>query len=200
MPIKVEGLAETQRALRKFDPDLYKAMNTEIRGAMKVVVSDARVLVQPSINGLYNWTDKGVTPKSRTYRDRAFPKYNADEVRKGLSYSLGKARRNKYGFSGTYNLLNKSAAGAIVETAGRLNFNGDPASSSNNKRAGAHFNRAIQGTYGGFKQAGSSRYSEGRLMYQAYTNDKGKVTDAVMHAIDKAVKQFAENSKAGIAA
>ena len=197
MPVEVKGLAETQKALRKLEPDLLKEMNKEIRTALKVVVADAKILVQPSVNGLYNWQDKGQESKSRTWRDRAFPKYNANEIRKGLTYTLGKSKRNRFGFTGTYSLLNKSAAGAIIETAGRLNFNGDPASDSNNPRAGAHFNRAIQGSYGSPKRTGKSRFSEGRLMYQAYSNDKGRVTDAVMKAIDKAVNQFLQSTKEG---
>ena len=200
MPVEVKGLAETQKALRKFQPDLYKEMNKEIKTAMKIVVSDAKLLVQPSVNGLYNWQDKGQEVKSRTWRDRAFPKYNPDVIRKGLTYSLGKSKRNSYGFSGTYNLLNKSAAGAIIETAGRLNFNGDPASDSNNPRAGAHFNRAIQGSYGSPSRTGKSRFSEGRLMYKAYSQDRGKVQDAVMKAIDKAVNEFANTTKGSKAA
>ena len=46
MPVEVKGIVEVQKALKKFAPDLYKEMNKEIRSAMKVVVYDARGMVQ----------------------------------------------------------------------------------------------------------------------------------------------------------
>ena len=198
MPVEVKGLVETQRALKKFAPDLYKEMNKEIRVALKVVVDDARSMVQPSVNGLYNWQDKGALVKSRTGRLDAFPKYNEQVIRKGLTYKLGRSKRNSLGFTGTYILLNRSRVGSIVETAGRKNFNGDPRSQSNNPNAGAHFNRAIQSTYGGFKNIGKSRFDSGRLLYKAYYEDQGKVTDAVFKAIGKATSTFKQ--RLGLAA
>ena len=198
MPVEVKGLVETQRALRKFAPDLYKEMNKEIRVALKVVVDDARSKVQPSVNGLYNWQDKGNLVKSRTGRLDAFPKYNEQVIRKGLTYKLGRSKRNSLGFTGTYILLNRSRVGSIVETAGRKNFNGDPRSQSNNPNAGAHFNRGIQSTYGGFKNIGKSRFDSGRLLYKAYYEDQGKVTDAVFKAIGKATSTYKQ--RLGLAA
>ncbi len=195
MPVEVKGLVETQKALRKLAPDLYLEMRKEIRVALKVVSDDARSMVQPAVYGLYNWQASGAQVKSRTGRERAFPKYDPKVIRKGLTYTLGKGRRNSAGFVGLYSLLNKSAAGAIIETAGRLNFNGDSDSQSNNPNAGAHFNRAIQGTYGGFGKSGSRREDRGRLIHKAYEKDQGKVTDAVFKAIAKAEHKFMTTTK-----
>ena len=198
MGVKVSGLIETRKALRKLAPDLFKEMNKEIGAAMRVVVRDARGMVQPSVNGLYNWQDTGTLVKSRSSRDRAFPKYNSNIIKKGLTYSLGKTKKNKSGFVTLYSLLNKSAAGSIIETAGRLNFNGDPRSQSNNRNAGAHFNRSIQSTYGGFASVGKGRYDQGRLMAKAIDRNEGKAQDAIFKAIDKATKAFyARTSKVG---
>lgn len=190
MPVAVSGLAETRKALRQLAPDIYKNMNKEIGAAMRVVVKDARGMVQPSVNGLYNWQDKGTLVKSRTSRDRAFPKYNAQVIKKGLTYSLGQSKKNKSGFVSLYRLLNKSAAGSIIETAGRLNFNGDSDSQSNNPRAGSHFNRAIQSTYGGFAVVGKGKYNNGRLMAKAIVNNEGKAQAAIFAALDKASRDF----------
>ena len=99
---------------------------------------------------------------------------------------------------GIYRLLNRSAAGAIIETAGRKNFNGASDSQSNNPQAGAHFNRSIQGTYGGFKSIGNRREDKGRLLYAAFYKDQGKVIDAVFKAINKADSTF--KSRLGLAA
>jgi hypothetical protein len=205
MPVEVKGLVETRAALKQLAPDLLKEMNKEIRVALKVVVADARASVQPNVIGLYNWQDKGNAVVSRTKAKtyaapnlRAFPKYNPLVIRKGLTFSLAASRRNSAGFVGFYRLLNKSAAGAIIETAGRKNFNGASDSRSNNKNAGAHFNRSIQGTYGGFKSIGDRREDKGRLLYAAYFRDQGKVIDAVFKAISKA--QTTYKSRLGLAA
>jgi hypothetical protein len=195
MPVEVKGLVETQKALKKLAPDLYDEMRKEIRVALKTVSDDAKKMVQPAIYGLYNWDSKGVQVKSRTSRAEAFPKYDPKVIRKGLTYSLGRSKRNNAGFIALYSLLNKSRVGSIIETAGRKNFNGDPRSQSNNPNAGAHFNRAIQGTYGGFGNVGSSRMDKGRLLLKAVERDQGKVTDAVFKAIAKAEHKFMTTTK-----
>jgi hypothetical protein len=195
MPVEVKGLVETQKALKKLAPDLYDEMRKEIRVALKTVSDDAKKMVQPAVYGLYNWDSKGVQVKSRTSRAEAFPKYDPKVIRKGLTYSLGRSKRNNAGFIALYSLLNKSRVGSIIETAGRKNFNGDPRSQSNNPNAGAHFNRAIQGTYGGFGNVGSSRMDKGRLLLKAVEQDQGKVTDAVFKAIAKAEHKFMTTTK-----
>jgi hypothetical protein len=197
MPVEVKGLVETQKALKQLAPDLYKEMNKEIRVALKVIVKDAQSNVTPNVIGLYNWQDRNKPVVSRTKAKtplapnlRAFPKYNPVVIKKGLTYSLARGKRNSAGFVSFYRLLNKSAAGAIIETAGRKNFNGSNQSRSNNPNAGAHFNRSIQGTYGGFKSIGKRPQDRGRLLYAAFARDEGRVTDAVFKAIYKAESNF----------
>ena len=95
MPIEVKGIVEVQKALKKFAPDLYKEMNKEIRAAMRVVVEDAKGKVPNEILGLSGWQDQGKEVVSRTAgKARGFPKYNADVIRKGLTYSIGRSRVN----------------------------------------------------------------------------------------------------------
>jgi hypothetical protein len=188
--VKVSGLIETQKALKDLAPDLYKNMRQEIKVALRSVQKDARGMVQPAIYGLHNWQDTGAIVKSRTSRERAFPKYDSKVIKSGLTYTLGKSKRNRSGYVALYSLLNKSAAGAIIETAGRKNWNGDSKSQSNNPQAGSHFNKAIQGTYGGFGKIGNSRIDMGRLLIKAVEKDEGKVYDAVFKAISKAERLF----------
>lgn len=170
-------------------------MRSEIRVALQVVQKDARALVQPAVYGLHNWQSTGAEVKSRTSRKEAFPKYDPKVIRKGLTYTLGKSRKNRAGFVAMYSLLNKSRAGAIVETAGRKNWSGDPRSQSNNPNAGAHFNQSIQGTYGGFGSVGKSRMDKGRILFKAVEQDQGRVYDAVFKAIAKAEHLFMTTTK-----
>jgi hypothetical protein len=192
MPVEVKGFDSTLKALRQVTPDLYKEMNKEIASALRVVRDDARSMVQPAVYGLSNFQYKGIASKSRTGRARSFPKYDPVMIRKGLVYRLGRTKVNRSGYQSFYGLFNTSAAGAIIETAGRKNPAGDPKSQSNNPRAGAYFNRAIHAEYGKFTKVGSSnnRASYGRLLFTAYERDQGKTKDAVFTAIDKALKKF----------
>jgi hypothetical protein len=195
MRVEVKGIVEVQKALKKFAPDLYKEMNKEIRDALKIVVKDARGMVQSNVYQLENWQDKGKPVVSRTSKKQGFPKYNEMIIKKGLTYSLGRSRRNSAGFVSVYRLLNKSRVGSIIETAGRKNFNGDPDSQSNNPNAGYHFNRAIQGTYGGFKSIGKTRFDRGRLLFVAAHKDQGRVTEATFKAIETAITKFNSSTK-----
>jgi hypothetical protein len=195
MPVEVKGLIETQKALKKFAPDLYEEMRKEIKVALKTVSDQAKSMVQPAIYELYNLQSTGVIVKSRTSRAEGFPKYDPKIIRKGLTYSLGAQKKNPAGFIAMYSLLNKSRIGSIIETAGRKNFNGDPKSESNNPNAGAHFNRAIQGTYGGFGKVGKSRMDKGRILMKAVEKDQGKIYDAVFKAIAKAEHKYMTTSK-----
>ena len=195
MPVVVEGVPELKKALKKFAPDLRKQMDDEIRMALKEVVNDARNKVPGQApGGLYNWNDNGSEGKSRTSRARAFPQYNSRVIRRGLTYSLGRSKRNLSGFASLYSLLNKSASGAIAETAGRLSgVNGSSRSQSNNPQAGARFIGAMNGI-GAMKSVDGRQKSTGRILFAAYVENEGKALDAVFKAIDKASRLFKERA------
>jgi hypothetical protein len=188
MPTVVKGVTEARRVLAKVSPELYKQMNARITVGLKDVQNLARSEVVDNIFGLRNFTDTGVVRESRTSRARAFPMYNAALVRKGLTYSIGKQKRTNNGFTALYSMLNKSAAGAIIETAGRLNPYGDERSQSNNPSAGAHFINAITGTFGDLQQTGKTRKTQGRLMGDAVSQRKAKLTHEILRSIDDTIE------------
>lgn len=190
MPVVVDGVPELKKALKKFAPDLRKQMDDEIRTALKEVTAAAKAKVPGQApGGLYNWQDNGGESKSRTGRAQAFPKYNANVIRRGLTYSMGRSRRNMAGFASLYSLLNKSAAGAIAETAGRANPAGSGRSQSNNPNAGARFISGMNGI-GAMKSLDGRQKSTGRILFAAYAENEGKALDATFKAIDKAQRLF----------
>jgi hypothetical protein len=208
MPVVVSGVPELKRALKQFAPDLAKEMNDEIRVALKAVTDTAKAKVPPSAPGnLYNWNDKGGEPTTRTSRFRAFPKYDAQLIRKGLTYSLGQQKRNRQGFAGMFSLFNKDAAGSIIELAGRVHPGGrrqkasrnygessKDIGQSNNPNAGRIFVGAMN-DIGAMKQYDKFQRNRGRLLYAAYAENQGKALDAVMRAIDKAAKALNARTK-----
>lgn len=191
MPVVVEGIVGLRKALRNYAPDLQKQMDTEIRLAMKEIIKDARSRV-PDTTRLYNWQDTGKERKSRTGRERAFPAYNPSLIRRGMTYSLGKQRRNRAGFVSLFTLFNKSAIGAIVETAGRANPYGSSRSQSNNPDAGRNFNITLSNQVGALRsyKGNNNQKTRGRLLFAAYADNQGRALDAIMKSIDKATQQF----------
>lgn len=191
MPVVVEGIVGLKKALAKLAPDIKKEMDAEIRAALKPIIEDARSKVPASApGGLYNYNYPGYERKSRTGRERGFPSYDSKAVRKGLTYTLATRRINK-GFVSLFSLLNKSATGAIIETAGRANPGGSPRSKSNNPDAGRRFIGAMNQVGGLVDYAGRGKESTGRLLYAAYARNQGKALDATMKAIEKAKATFA---------
>lgn len=189
MPRVIEGLDETLAALKEFYPETYKQMNKEIRPVMKGLVRRSQALVPDSISGLSSWSkprQDGGESKSRTSRARAFPKYNPQVIRKGITYTMGKSRRQKNGYVTMYTLFNRSAVGAIVETAGRKNPWGNPKSQSNNPMAGARFINSIATSVGKLYKIGASSKQRGRLIFQAFDQDAGAAQKAIVAAINKA--------------
>lgn len=195
MPVVVEGVPELKKALKKYAPDLLKEMNTEIRTALKEVTNDAKAKVPGQApGGLYNWQDTGIEPQSRTSRKTGFPKYNARVIRRGLTYSMGRSKRNIAGFASLYSLLNKSASGAIAETAGRASgITGSSRSQSNNPNAGSRFIGGMNGI-GPMKSLDGRQKSTGRILFAAYAENQGKALDATFKAIDKASRLFKQRA------
>lgn len=192
----VEGIVGFKKALAKLAPDIKKEMDAEIRAALKPIVADARSKVPASApGGLTNYNNPGYERKSRTSRKRAFPDYDSRAVRKGLTYTLA-TKRATAGFVSLFSLLNKSATGAIIETAGRANPGGNPRSQSNNPDAGRRFIGAMNGIGGLKDYSDRGQMSTGRLLYAAYARNQGKALDATMRAIDKAKLAFATRIKA----
>lgn len=185
----VEGLDETLAALREFYPHTYREMNREIRPVMRGLVREAQSYVPDSIPHLTQWGYKnksGREPKSIIGKERAFPRYDANEVRRGIKYTTGRSRQNSKGWVSIYTLWNKSAVGSIIETAGRAYPWGNPKGKSNNPKAGVAFINAISSSIGKLYKVGTSNDQRGRLIFQAVSRDAGAAERAILGAINKA--------------
>lgn len=195
MTVKIDGVKETLRALRKFDPELLKEMNKEIKGVMIPIRDKARGYAPSPVPGnLYNWNEgtkgKKITARNSAFRTlntegrlRLFPLYDAAVASKGVYYTASPSKRNRKGWSSQYIIANSSASGSIYETAGRKNPGGDSKSKSNNPGAGANFISRMGPLYG----QGDSR---GRMIFRAWHEDQGKATAAVIRALENTIAAF----------
>lgn len=199
MPVEVKGLDEVLKALRQFEPDLAKSLNKQVRAALTPVQKKAQGYVPTDLPGLSNWTfsskGKKINKQNSAFGTVGhFPKFNASIVRRGIKVVIGKSKPNRNGFVTYYRISNITAAGAIMETAGRANPSGQPwnpdskshsYSHSRNPDAGLHFINSMGGRLKGDKQS-----MRGRLIYRAFTEDEGKAIASTMRALDMAIAVF----------
>jgi hypothetical protein len=195
MPTEVKGVVEARKILRKLAPETLKAYNKEIAAPLKAITQAARNDVPGTIDNLSRFNYPGYERKSRTGRNRAFPSFEANVVRRGLTYSLAKSKSNRSGWSSLVSLLNKSASGAIIETAGRQNRYGSSQSKSNNPDAGREFIANLNNGIGSLEQTGRTAKTSGRLMGRNLAEDQGKAKATIL----KVLQQVAVNANAEIA-
>lgn len=181
MPVNVTGVKQLQAAMKVLDPNLNKEMNSEIRDAMIPIRDQARTYMPANEEVLSGWRKINVTAEQKY---RAFPFYDQNVARNGIVYSAGQSKRNAAGFSFTNYVANKSASGAIFETAGRKQRGMQ--GNSLNPDAGIQFNQAAE-TLSSMKGTGANR---GRAIYRAWNEDQGKVYAAVVTAIETVATKF----------
>jgi hypothetical protein len=185
--VEIRGNADLRKALRQFTPDLDKQLKKELAVALKPVVKKARGYV-PAESPMSGWA-------ARSFSQVSFPFFNRRTITSGIVYTTAVSKPNKNGFTSMARIINKSAVGAIYETAGRKNENGQPwvgpkgsgsskgVSRSVNPGAGAQFIANLD-------PLTSSLKGRGRLIYRAWADSKGVAEGAAMKAIDKATREF----------
>ena len=190
MPVEVKGVMALRKALNAYAPDLAKELTVEITKSLKVIQKSARGFVPNNApGGLYNWqfdSARKITAQNSMFRTfnekgrvRFFPLYNPTEIRRGIVYRTGYSKPNSKGFRSLFRVKNMSAAGAIYETAGRINPNGVTPQ-------GARF--VQQGPIYGRKRNGQDM--RGRVLYRAWEQDEGRSTVAIFKAIEQTRLKF----------
>jgi len=165
MPTELKGANELRKALKQFSPDLDKATRDEMVGFLKPLVKKARGFMPSNADMPSGFIKHDV-------KTATFPMYDAGEVRRGIGYKLTPTKPNREGWSSTVSIHNKTAAGAIFETAGR--------------KSGitGRFTPRFQG-----QLTGSGKMA-GRSMFRAYKEDEGRAKAGVIKALEKAAAKF----------
>jgi hypothetical protein len=183
--IEIRGNVDLRKALRAFAPDLEKQLKKDLAAAMKPVVAKARGFV-PAEAPMSGWAP-------RSFSEARFPFYSASTIKSGIVYSTSPSKINPYGFSSMATITNKSAAGAIYETAGR---NGPqpwvgPKAGGASKKVSRSVNPKAGATFiENLPELTSSLKGRGRLIFKAWAQDQGKAEGAARTAIDKTTKAF----------
>jgi hypothetical protein len=163
MPVAVKGAVAFRKSLRSFTPDLAKQLPKEMAIALKPVVKTARGYMPSDSEVLSNWR-----PKENS--QGRFPVYTAKIAKAGIGYKTTPSKPNRRGFRSLARLFNKTAAGAIYETAGRKTPTSRFVQNLNNK-----YSSVLKG----------EAKMQGRALFRAYEEDEGKAQDGVLRAIEK---------------
>jgi len=209
MPVNVSGIKEMKKALSLVDKDLLKEVQGEIRAAMIPIRDKARGYAPADSTVLSGWTKSAGIIGPMRYR--TFPKYNREQVVEGIKYSAGSNKRNNKGWSASSYVSNRSAPGAIFETAGRKNpdgaawgglqadVNNREISHSLNPRAGAQFIAAMPGLVNARPQGmpGNNRgyKQKGRLIFRAAAEGQGQAMAHILKALEKTVITFQKRTE-----
>jgi len=185
--VEIRGNTDLRMAMRRFTPDLEKNLRSEMASGLKPVVRAARGFV-PAESPMSGWA-------ARSFTEGRFPQYNAATIIRGITYSTGVSKPNKNGFTSMARIMNKSAVGAIYETAGRKNPNGQPWVGAKAGGTSHKVSRSLNPTAGAtfisnLPELTSSLQGRGRLIYKAWAENKGVAEGIVRRAIDKSIKEF----------
>jgi len=167
MPVKLQGAVALRKALAIVEPTLAKETSKEIASFLKPVVKQAKGYMPSNDQIMSGWL---VGNQKGTWERVA---YDSGIAKRGITYKATPSRVNRQGFSALASIFNKSAAGAIYETAGR--------------KSGIQgkFTPNLHGEIKGDKQK-----MQGRTMFRAFEEDRGKAQDGVVKAIFKAKAKF----------
>jgi hypothetical protein len=172
MPATVKGAVALRKSLRKFSPDLAKALPKEIAAALKPITKAAKGYLPDDGQVLSGWL-------ARDGAEARFPSYNARIVKSGIGYKTTPSKPNRRGFRSLARVFNKSAAGAIYETMGRKTPQSRFVQNQNNKYS---------------SQMKGRDKMEGRALFRAYEENNGKAREAVLDAIENAAKKLNERA------
>jgi hypothetical protein len=192
--VEIRGNTELRMALRRFAPDLEKNLRHEMSIGLRPVVQRARGYV-PAVSPMSGWA-------ARSFSQARFPFYNARTIQRGITYSTSVSKKNKNGFTSMATIYNKSAVGAIYETAGRKNPNGQPWVGAKAGGSSHNVSHSLNPTAGNtfinnLPPLVQSKQGAGRLIYRAWAEDLGRAHKIVMNALDKTITEFYGRSNAG---
>lgn len=174
--IVLSGIKETIDALKEFDKDAVKRFNKVINSELSSAETSARTIVARINNSqgtgtpMSGWRSKNATRPSSTRGGAGWPAWNPADVAAGIVKSKAQGRVSGNYTTSAGKLINKSAAGAIFEVAGR-NTKGSAARTSS-----AQFLRNLGNRFG----------KASRLIWSVVDKDGERIQRNVAQALEDA--------------
>jgi hypothetical protein len=178
--IVLSGLKETLDALKEFDKAAVRRFNKVINSELSSAETSARTIVARIDNSqgtgtpMSGWRQNAATRPSSTRGGAGWPAFNPVDVAAGIVKSKAQGRvRGDYTTSAG-KLINKSAAGAIFEVAGRRT------KGSAARTSGAQFLRNLGNRFG----------KASRLIWSVVDKDADRIQRNVAKALDEAKQEL----------
>ena len=212
MPVKLSGAPKLRLAMKKFPTELDKETQKGLRRVLASVTGKAKGYLPSDNLMLSGWTSAASSEDTAQYR--AFPKYDQGKAIRGIKTKTTSSKPTRNGWASLVSIENSNAGGAIYETAGRKNRDGQPhqettrgkyssyidtsnkVSKSLNKNAGKQFIARLNQT-GELKNAREqgiagrgTRKLTGRVIFRAWAEDQGKANAAVVKAVEAATNKL----------
>ena len=183
LKVEIRGNADLRKALRRFSPDLEKQLKKELTAALKPVVKKARGFV-PTQSPMGGW-------EARSFSEARFPVFNYQTITRNIVLETSPSKRDSRGFTSMARIINKSAAGAIYETARRPQDWVGPKATGTSKGVSRSVNKDAGKQF--IKNLGSvtsSLKGQGRFIFRAWAESRGVAEGAANKAIDTATREF----------
>lgn len=187
--IVLTGIKETLDALKEFDKDAVKRFNKVINSELSSAQNSARNIVAKVNNGsgtgtpMSGWRPNNATKPSSTRGGAGWPGFNQSEVAAGITKTKAQRRVRADYTTSAGALRNNSAAGAILEVAGRKT-KADSARTSSSQ-----FLRTLSARFG----------KASRVIWSVVDKDRERIERNVSQALDEAKRELQRhlNSKKG---
>lgn len=182
--IVLTGIKETLDALKQFDKKAVARFNKVINSELATAERDAHNIVRGIGNGstdtpMRGWrTTDPARPRKSTRGGAGWPAWNSSTVIDGIrkTKAQGKVRADYTTSAGA--LVNKSAAGAIFEVAGRKSGR-----RATGRRSGDQFMRTLSARFG----------TASRLIWRVVDRDRQKIEQNVARALNEAKAELQRN-------
>lgn len=164
-PIRLEGVKDLEQALKLFDYEGHRQLNSAINAAARKINVDAKGYIPSSVpKGLSNWAKAINRPPVEGAR--SFPRFNDVLMRQGFRIVKQKNQKDPAGWATTVAVEQRNPAGNIFEKAGVVPGATVRKNYSINPNASLAFKRKIQDFY-------FVRQGEGRALIRAGREDAG---------------------------
>jgi hypothetical protein len=191
--VTIQGLSKSIAALEQFNPDLKRALDRKVKRVLLVIVSQAREYIpydiHPSGWAKANKNAGLIGPLQQGQGRGSFVPYDAAKAKMGIKSTSPSSKKTSSGFRNSYGIVQRDAAGAIFETAGR----GSKASRartrgsrSTNPTASQDFIKTLEKYYGVLPTSKQLGNDKGRALIKAVDYNKKSAQRAIFEAIKDA--------------
>jgi hypothetical protein len=191
--VSIQGLSKSIATLEQFNPDLKRALDRQVKRVLLVIVSQARDYIpydiHPSGWAKANKNAGLIGPLQQGQGRGSFVPYDAAKAKMGIKSTSPSSKKNSSGFRNSYGIVQRDAAGAIFETAGRgskASRSRTRGSRSTNPTASQDFIETLEKYYGVLPPSKGLGQDKGRALIKAVDYNKKSAQRAIFEAIKDA--------------